>query len=271
MPAASTETSVTSARPIMSAAAVEAVRCGLRRALSRASDPATPPSRAPGQPSQDASGLTRRSASSATPRKIRSAPSPIETSSAVVLNPGPKRPQERAANPASVSRIEPGTRKRAKRDCGSDAPSRTAAIGGTRVARNAGRMLATTVTMIPAASAITTAVGSRISPLFGSVKPTRSKSQNNAFASPTPTASPTSDASTPMTSASIRTDTRICRRDPPIVRTVANSRVRWAIVIESEFAITKAPTKSAIPPKARRKPRRNEMKLFVSAASSRAC
>ncbi len=55
------------------------------------------------------------------------------------------------------------------------------------------------------------------------------------------------------------------------MRTVANSRVRWAIVIESEFAITKAPTKSAIPPKARRKPRRNEMKLFVSAASSRAC
>ena len=43
-PAASTATSVTSARPIISAAAVEAVRCGLRRALSRARRPATPPS-----------------------------------------------------------------------------------------------------------------------------------------------------------------------------------------------------------------------------------
>ena len=38
-----------------------------------------------------------------------------------------------------------------------------------------------------------------------------------------------------------------CRREAPIVRSVANSRVRCAIVIESEFAITKLPTKSAMP------------------------
>ena len=52
------------------------------------------------------------------------------------------------------------------------------------------------------------------------------------------------------------------------MRIVANSRVRCAIVIESEFAITKLPTKSAMPPKASRKPRRNEMNEFVSFASS---
>ena len=34
---------------------------------------------------------------------------------------------------------------------------------------------------------------------------------------------------------------------------MANSRVRWAIVIESVLAITKAPTKSAMPPNASRK------------------
>ena len=45
---------------------------------------------------------------------------------------------------------------------------------------------------------------------------------------------------------------RICRREAPIVRSVANSRVRWAIVIDSELAITKAPTNSAMPPKASR-------------------
>ena len=45
MPAARTATSVTSARPIISAAAVDAVRCGLRPALSRASTPAAPPIR----------------------------------------------------------------------------------------------------------------------------------------------------------------------------------------------------------------------------------
>ena len=46
---------------------------------------------------------------------------------------------------------------------------------------------------------------------------------------------------------------RTWRREAPSVRSVANSRVRWAIVIESEFAITKAPTKSAMPAKASRK------------------
>ena len=51
IPAASTATSVTSASPIISAAAVEAVRCGFRRALSRASTPAAPPIRVAGQPS----------------------------------------------------------------------------------------------------------------------------------------------------------------------------------------------------------------------------
>ena len=37
------------------------------------------------------------------------------------------------------------------------------------------------------------------------------------------------------------TDVSICRREAPSVRSVANSRVRCAIVIESELAITKAP------------------------------
>ena len=48
------------------------------------------------------------------------------------------------------------------------------------------------------------------------------------------------------------------------MRIVASSRVRCAIVIESEFAITKLPTKSAIPPNASRKPRRNVMNELVS-------
>jgi len=42
-------------------------------------------------------------------------------------------------------------------------------------------------------------------------------------------------------------------------------------VIEREFAITKLPTKSAIPAKASRKPCRKVMNSFVSAASSSAC
>ena len=78
------------------------------------------------------------------------------------------------------------------------------------------------------------------------------------------------DASTPITSASTTIEVSTWRRLAPSVRSVASSRVRCAIVIESEFAITKLPTKSAMPPKASRKPRRNEMNEFVCFASSRA-
>ena len=81
---------------------------------------------------------------------------------------------------------------------------------------------------------------------------------------------PTTEAITPMTNASTSTALMICRREAPIVRMVANSRVRCAIVIESEFAITNAPTKSAMPPKASRKPWRKLRKLCVSLASSEA-
>jgi hypothetical protein len=79
------------------------------------------------------------------------------------------------------------------------------------------------------------------------------------------------DASEPITSASTKIETSTWRRLAPSVRIVASSRVRCAIVIESEFAITKLPTKSAMPPNASRNVRRKEMNEFVCFASSRAC
>ena len=51
-------TKVTSASPIISADAVEAVRFGFRFELSRASTPAVPPNWVAGQPSTEASGRT---------------------------------------------------------------------------------------------------------------------------------------------------------------------------------------------------------------------
>ena len=162
-------------------------------------------------------------------------------------------------------------RKRAKRDSGRVAPSRTAAIGGTRVARSAGRRLASSVTTMPTSSETTIVRVSSRSPWFGSVKPTASKSLKSPFASARPEIRPTIDASVPTTRASITIDPSTCRREAPSVRIVANSRVRCAIVIESEFAITNVPTKSAMPPKASRKLCRKVMNSFVSAASSFAC
>ena len=56
-----------------------------------------------------------------------------------------------------------------------------------------------------------------------------------------------------MTSDSRITEPSICRRDAPIVRSVANSRVRCATVIENVLKMTNAPTKSAMPANASRK------------------
>ena len=92
MPEARIETSVTSASPIISAAAVEAVRCGLRRALSWASAPAAPPIRVAGHPSTATSGRTKRTESIEMPMKMSSAPRPIQPSTPVVPSPLPKRP-----------------------------------------------------------------------------------------------------------------------------------------------------------------------------------
>ena len=75
----------------------------------------------------------------------------------------------------------------------------------------------------------------------------------------------------PIASPSITIERRTWRRDAPSVRRVASSRVRWVIVIESEFAITNEPTKSAIPPNASRKSCRKLRKLSVSLASDFAC
>ena len=165
----------------------------------------------------------------------------------------------------------PIQRNRANLPGGSVAPSRTAAIGGTRVARIAGRRLASRVTRMPASSATTIVRGSNTRPVFGSVNPTTSKSQKRPFARSSPRKSPITEATVPTTSASTKIDVSTCRRDAPSVRSVASSRVRWAIVIDSELAMTKAPTKRAIPPKASRKPWRKVMNSFVSSASAWAC
>ena len=134
IPAASTETSVTSARPIISADAVEAVRCGFRRALSRASMPAAPPNRAAGQPSTHANGRAIRADRSAVPKKISSVPIPMNASTdAVPLL--AQMPLASAAKPSTVSVIAHGVRQRR------EAPRRQRrALAHRRDRRHAGRL-----------------------------------------------------------------------------------------------------------------------------------
>jgi hypothetical protein len=60
-------------------------------------------------------------------------------------------------------------------------------------------------------------------------------------------------------------------REAPSVRNVANSRVRWATVIDRVLKITNDPTNSAIAPNPRKKYRMKLIPSFVSLASASAC
>ena len=62
--------------------------------------------------------------------------------------------------------------------------------------------------------------------VFGSVKPTTSKSQKSPFASAEAQEQPDHRGDDPDVSASTITDQSTCRREAPTVRMVANSRVR---------------------------------------------
>ena len=91
------------------------------------------------------------------------------------------------------------------------------------------------------------------------------------LAIPSPNSSPITDASSPITRPSSTTERMTCLREAPSVRSVANSRVRWATVIDSVLKMTNAPTSSAMPPKPSRNIRIMPIELSSSAASSLAC
>jgi hypothetical protein len=84
IPLARTATKVTSAIPIMRAAAVAAVRPGLRTEFPRASLPAAPPICRAGQPTTAAIGVTSLDEIIATPTKRRITPPAIASSRSAV-------------------------------------------------------------------------------------------------------------------------------------------------------------------------------------------
>src|SRR5260221_357755 len=157
--------------------------------------------------------------------------------------------------------------KRANRDGGSTEPSRTAAIGCTRVARSAGRIDANSVTTAPSTSEMTTVRVAKTVPTCGRSMPNATNSALSPLASPRPRKRPTTEPSIPVTNASITTDQYTWRFVAPSVRSVASSRMRCAIVIDIVLAITKMPTNSATNPNARRKYSRIVRKAFVSFAA----
>jgi hypothetical protein len=218
--------------------------------LSRARSPGAPPISRAGQPSTFESGRTTFDAFIETPKKSRRTPRPSASSLGAVARPLASDPMQTSTIASTSTTSAVTGPKRDHRDGGSTEPSRTAAIGGTRVARRAGRRLAISVISVPTSSETTIVRPAKTVVPVGRLIPIAWKSAFRPFASSRPRKSPTTEPTSPITSASMITDQSTWRRDAPIVRSVANSRMRWAIVIPSVFAITKAPTKTAIPAKA---------------------
>ena len=157
-PAAKIATKVTSPTPIISAAAVAAVRAGLRVALARARRPVVPAAASMGAPIALASGRTTKRASIPTPMNTSTAP--MARTTARRWRPGRRRARRRRAGCRRTTRMPARYgAMRLKRPGGRVAPSWTAAIGGTRVARSAGPTEAITVTTTPISSATMTVRG----------------------------------------------------------------------------------------------------------------
>ncbi len=246
IPAANTVTNETSASPTISAAAVDAVRPGLRTEFSCASRPGTPPSRSSGAPTTVASGVTRIGLSSATPRKTATAPTPTQASPGLRA---PEIPSAIAAAPSSPRTAPAAVRRRRSPVVGGTTPSRSPVTGDTRVARSAGARAETTAITTPRTRPMMIVRGSITVPVEGRSMPSAANRLLITFAKPIPSATPTAAAPRPIAAASRMTLARIWRREAPRVRSIANSRVRWATVIENVLKIRKAPTNSATPAK----------------------
>ena len=139
-----------------------------------------------------------------------------------------------------------GVRRRPRGCAAVRASACSADTGGTRVARTAGTIAATSVTPMPTASEMTTVRPASTSPLEGRSS-AASNSAPSSAAIPSPANSPSTDAATPMASASTATARRTCARVDPSDRSSANSRARCATVIENVLKMMKAPTSRAAP------------------------
>ena len=135
--------------------------------------------------------------------------------------------------------------------------SRSASIGATRDARRAGETAAATVIVVPNTSETRTVLGAITSAVGGSFRPTAATSAFSPIASTIPTSTPMTDATSPTTAASTRTEVITCRRMAPSARNNASSRLRWVTTMLNVLKMMKAPTNKATNPNTSNPVRRN--------------
>jgi hypothetical protein len=238
-----TVTPVTSAMPTISAAAVIAVRRGLRPELRRPRRPGSDQEN--NRPSPATTGRLTSGVSNATPTKVTSTPPRI--SSSVVLPASEYSPTPSVATPAAPTSA-PDTLSLVSGRSGV-ATSCIAATGAIRDARSAGSTAATTVTTTPTRNALMIAAGG--TPIGAICRPSTKllKRYASPAPAPTPAARPSTAAIRPIATASVSTEPIIWRRLAPSARISASSRVRCATMIEKVFRIRNTPTNSATPAK----------------------
>ena len=89
--------------------------------------------------------------------------------------------------------------------------------------------------------------GASTAPLRGMPKPAASNSAPSAAAKPSPATMPINEADAADQQRLAGTAPTICVRVAPSERSSANSRTRWATVIENVLKMMNAPTSSAAP------------------------
>ena len=112
------------------------------------------------------------------------------------------------------------------------AVSRRAAIGAIRLARSAGPTDETIVTVMPTTNAVTIVPLVMTTPPLGISRPTAASRPRRPKDISTPAPRPIAEATAPMMADSSSTERSTWRRLAPMARSIAISRMRWAMMIE---------------------------------------
>ncbi len=242
-----TASPATSAVLIIRAEAVAAVRRGSRSAFSRARWP-TAPKRPVSRPARRITGAASSGAS--TIRATRRTPqasiaswrfcseasfTPLSDTS----SPAPRTSRTRPAAPRIRERVAEG-------GCCAE---RMASTGATLAALRDGSHAASTVTPTPTPSAATTGRGPITSGPSGRASCAVPSRPGSTAATPSPSRKPAAEATRPSRAASASTEPATWRREAPIARSSAISRVRRVTSIVKVLTMRKEPMNSETPAK----------------------
>ena len=217
----------TRATPIIRADAVAAVRRGLRRAFSIARWPVAPDTLV-GRPSTFMTGRAITGARTNTPKMRSSTPRPRSWRAP---GPEPAMPAPKATAPPPVM-ARPNTVRFSEALVSSMAVSRSAAMGLMRLALRAGPIDESSVTETPTTKAVMTVPDVMTTSPLGISRPTAPRSARRPKDMPTPASRPSAEATIPTMADSNSTARSTCRRLAPTARSIAISRMRWAMMIE---------------------------------------